>query len=279
MSQMTITRRRAAHAAGRFYPADPVRLRELVDDFLRRVPAPETGEEVRAIVVPHGAYRYSGMTAAHAYRAIAALRGMVHTVAVVGPAHRLALRGLALPGDADFSTPLGDLRVAPWMADRLPGVHVDDRAHAAEHSIEVQLPFIQRVLGDVNLIPVVTGATTEAQACALFEALAAEPGTLIVVSSDVSHRSPFPEASGISGDTVHRLTTLRGHIPRSTACGATLLNGLVSTARALGWQPHLLVSSTSGDATGCQGEVVGYAALSFTGSRVEAPAVGHRASC
>lgn len=263
MSQLTITRRRTAHAAGRFYPADPGALEKLVDDFLRRAPTPD-GDRVRAVVVPHGAYRYSGLTAAHAYRALAGLRGQVHTVAVVGPSHRLALHGTALAGLDDFPTPLGDLRVSPGVIDRMPGVHLDDRA-AAEHAVEVQLPFIQRVLGDVNLIPLVTGATTEAQTHALLRALAAEPGTLIVVSSDVSHRGPRTEVGGISGDTVRRLTTLRGHIPRSSACGATLLNGLVSTARGLGWTPHLLASSTSGDCGGSGADVVGYAALSFTG--------------
>lgn len=270
MSQMTITGRRAAQAAGRFFPADPTALEELVDGLLRRAPEPpgQSGE-VRAVVVPHGCYRYSGLTAAHAYRAVAALRGRIRTVAVVGPSHRFTLKGMALAGALDFSTPLGDLRVAPGIADRLPGIpgaHVDDQAHAAEHSVEVQLPFIQRALGAVDLIPVVTGATTEARTHALLSTLTADPGTLIVVSSDVSHRCSPAEAAGISQDTVRRLTTLRGHIPRSSACGATLLNGLVSTARAMGWTPHLLASSTSGDVTGSRTEVVGYAALSFTAS-------------
>lgn len=282
MSQTTITRRRVAQAAGRFFPADPTALEEFIDDLLRQAPEPaEDGGEVRAVVVPHGCYRYSGVTAAHAYRAVAALRGSIRTVAVVGPSHRFALRGMALAGALDFSTPLGDLRVAPGITDRipgLPGAHVDDLAHATEHSVEVQLPFIQRALGAVDLIPVVTGATTEAQTHALLSTLAADPGTLIVVSSDVSHRCSCAEADAISKDTVHRLTTLRGHIPRSSACGASVLNGLVSTARAMGWAPHLLASSTSGDVTGSRTEVVGYAALSFTAPAGPVPATPHRAS-
>ncbi len=264
MSDTHTVVRHPSAVAGRFYPAEPARLSALLDDLFTMARPPSFDPStIRAVVVPHGSYLYSGLTAASAFRAVEQSRGRIRHVAVLGPAHRGPAAGASAPTADRFETPLGAVPINTGRLAELAQVHPDDRAHLGEHSIEVQLPLIQRALGDVDVIPLVVGRTTEAQTATLLGELATDPETLIVISSDISHRHPYQDAHRLDAETIHRITTLRGRVPRSTACGARLINGLVTIARDLGWRSRLLAACNSGDATGSTDDVVGYASFAF----------------
>ena len=209
---------RPAAVAGMFYPADPRILAAEVDDLLGGVeqPAPRLGYP-KALIVPHAGYVYSGGVAAHAYDELAAARGSVRRVVLLGPTHRVAVRGLAVPSAGVFATPLGSVRIdrAALQAVRdLPQVVTSDAAHAREHSLEVQLPFLQKMLGDFALAPFAVGAASAEEVAAVIERLWGGPETLIVISTDLSHYHPYETARAIDGATLaaHRRVC---HRPRS----------------------------------------------------------------
>ena len=151
---------RSPAVAGMFYPAHPDRLRNDVSRMLREHPSEGGAAAPKALIVPHAGYVYSGSVAAAAYRLLEPVREAVHRVVLLGPGHRAYLRGVAVPESESFSTPLGtvpvDLQAVEAIAG-LPGVVRSDRAHAEEHSLEVQLPFLQSILEAFTLVPVVVG--------------------------------------------------------------------------------------------------------------------------
>lgn len=253
--------------AGLFYPADPHELARTIDTMLSRVPDEVDPAGLRALVVPHAGYVYSGPVAAHGYRLLARLaeHRAPERVAVLGPTHRVAVRGLALPEADAFATPLGVCPVDRSGLEDLPQVTVNAATHAEEHSLEVQLPFIQRVLGDVPVIPLAVGVADPDQVCEVVERLAADPGTFIVISSDLSHYHPQSRARRLDDATISRILDRRDDIAPDRACGAFPLNGMMLACRRLGWAPHLLAAATSADTAGEPSRVVGYASLAITG--------------
>lgn len=256
---------RPAAVAGMFYPADADELREDVDAMLRDAAAP-AGRAPKALIVPHAGYVYSGPVAAAAYARLAGARGRIARVALFGPAHRVFVRGLALPEADVFATPLGRVPIDRDALARLrdfPGVSESELAHALEHSLEVQLPFLQRTLGSFTLVPLVVGDAAPADVARVIEALAADPATLIVVSSDLSHYHGYDEARRIDSDTVGRIGALAADIDHEQACGATPINGAVLWARHHGLSAELLDLRNSGDTAGDRGRVVGYAAFAL----------------
>ena len=223
-----------------------------------------SGPPPRALIVPHAGYVYSGATAAAAYRQLAPLRHSVRRVVLFGPAHRVYVDGLALPSVEGFRTPLGVVPLDQAALGRLaalPGVSVSDAAHRDEHSLEVQLPFLQTVLGTFSLVPVLVGGGAPAAVAAAMEAVWRDPATLPVVSSDLSHFHDYDEARAIDGRTCRRIharaVTLRGE----EACGAAVLNGLFSTALGRTLDIELLARCNSGDTAGSKDRVVGYGAF------------------
>ena len=262
---------RQAAVAGSFYPRDLDVLRDTVDALLADAvssPAPLP----KALVVPHAGYEYSGPVAASAYARAARGRGLVERVIVIGPSHRVPLRGIALAGVQGFVTPLGVVTVADdWAMTQLsalPAVCVAPEAHRWEHSVEVQLPFIQRALGDVEVIPLVAGEATGAEVADVLEALWGGPETLLVVSTDLSHYLPDREARPIDAATVARIAALDGPIDHEFACGATPLNGLLVVARRRALRPTLLDLRNSSDTAGDPDRVVGYCAFAFDDAEV-----------
>lgn len=255
--------------AGLFYPAAAAALRRAVDDALaqaRPVSLPGAPRPPKALIVPHAGYAYSGPVAAAAYRTLDGARGRVRRVVLVGPSHRVPLRGLALPGASAFDTPLGRVPVdahAPAALAGLAGVAVAPAAHAREHALEVQLPFLQRMLVDFALVPLVVGEATPDAVAAVLERLWGGDETLVVVSSDLSHYHPDAAARAIDGATVRRILAGRTDIGHDEACGATPVAGLVVAARRAGLVPELLDLRTSGDTAGDRARVVGYAAIAF----------------
>lgn len=255
--------------AGRFYPADPDTLRATVDALLAEAPEPPPDAPVpRAVIVPHAGYVYSGSTAALAYARIARGRGTIRRVVVVGPTHRVPVRGVALPGADVFRTPLGEVTVPhAWAQERLsdvPAACVEPETHRLEHSVEVQLPFLQRVLDDVDVVPLLAGDALGEEVADVLEALW-DDGTLVVISSDLSHYRSYDDARRVDAGTIAQIAALDAPVDHVQACGATPVNGLLVAARRRGLRPTLLGACSSGDTAGDRSRVVGYCAFAFDG--------------
>jgi AmmeMemoRadiSam system protein B len=256
---------RGPAVAGVFYPAEPARLAADVDALLS-AGAPEHAPAGRlpALVVPHAGYRYSGQVAAAAYAL--ARRWSPAGVVLLGPAHFVPLTGSAVPRASEWSTPLGPMPVDPAARERaltVAGVRTADEPHAPEHSLEVQLPFLQRSLAPtVPVLPVVTAAPPDEVADLLDAVVGTE--TLVVGSTDLSHHLPDVEARRRDHRTLDAVLALDpDRIGPGAACGADALRGLLAWAGRTGRTPTLLSYRTSADATGDTRRVVGYAALAL----------------
>lgn len=260
---------RPAAVAGSFYPADPVELRGMVDDLLAKARATvsPSARAPKAIIVPHAGYVYSGPTAALAYAAVERLRGTVTRAVVIGPTHRIPVRGVALPGADYFETPLGRVHVPEDWALRalrgLPYVGEFPPTHAGEHAVEVQLPFLQRALGTIEAIPLNAGDASPGEVADVIEALWGGPETLIVISSDLSHYHPYDEAKALDAQTIERIEACRVPIRHDRACGATGVNGMLTVCRRRSLHPRLLGAANSGDTLGGREQVVGYSAFAI----------------
>lgn len=261
---------RPAAVAGSFYPRQADILTQEVCDLLAtaRANLPALPETVpKAIIVPHAGYIYSGSTAALAYQQLTAARSTIRRVVLLGPVHRVPVRGLALPGVDAFDTPLGRIPIdqaGVAAVAGLPQVVVSPAAHAQEHSLEVQLPFLQTVLDDFTLLPLAVGDATPAQVAQVLDAVWGGPETVIVISSDLSHFLPYASAVQADRASARTMLALQPTLHHSQACGGTPVNGLLLAARQHHLQPTLLGLCNSGDTAGDKQRVVGYAALAFT---------------
>jgi len=258
---------RPAAVAGTFYPRDPRQLAEDLDEMLGGVQSfePRFGFP-KALIVPHAGYVYSGPMAARAYDELGPARGIVKRVVLMGPVHRVAVRGLALPDADAFATPLGLLKIDEPAVASLAGLRYVGRngpAHAMEHSLEVQLPFLQRVLGDVAVVPFAVGDATPAQVAEVVERLWGGRETLFVVSTDLSHFHSYAESCRIDGETAGKIESFATDIRHDEACGATPLNGFLRAAAAHGLSIRRLGVCNSGDTAGGKGRVVGYASFAL----------------
>jgi AmmeMemoRadiSam system protein B/AmmeMemoRadiSam system protein A len=248
-----------------FYPGDARSLAAEVDDLLGGVsqPAPRLGYP-KALIVPHAGYIYSGGVAARAYDELGAARGSVRRVVLLGPTHRVAVRGLAMPSAGAFATPLGTVPIDTAALDSvrdLPQVVVSDAAHAMEHSLEVQLPFLQKMLGDFALAPFAVGMASVAEVAEVIERLWGGPETLVVISTDMSHYHSYEQARAIDGSTIKRIAAFATDIHHEEACGASPLNGLLFFSKQKNLSLKLLAACNSGDTAGDKGRVVGYSAF------------------
>ena len=260
-----MSRTRPAAVSGRFYPSDPQELELAVRGYLAEV-AP-TGDVPKALIVPHAGYMFSGPVAGRAYAQVAGLAGQVSRVVLLGPGHFVSIRGVAASSVSAFETPLGRVpldRAAIDQALRLQEVAVNDEAHAPEHSLEVQLPFLQVALGAFELVPLLVGSTTSAIVAELLDCLWGGPETLIVVSSDLSHFHDWETATRLDRQTAAAISDMRVEdLRRDRACGCLPIGGLLTAAREHGLHPHLLDLRNSGDTAGPKDRVVGYAAFAF----------------
>jgi AmmeMemoRadiSam system protein B len=251
--------------AGMFYPADPGQLAHVVQQLLGE--ARHFDLVPKALIVPHAGFIYSGAIAATAYATLRDVASRIRRVVLLGPTHRVAVRGLALPGADAFDTPLGrvtlDTAAAQAIA-HLPQVGISPQAHALEHSLEVQLPFLQNVLSDFKLLPLAVGMATAEEVAEVLEAVWGGDETLIVISSDLSHYLPYASAQRIDNETAQSILELRQPIDHDHACGGTPISGLIVAAQKHRLAPHLLDLRNSGDTAGSHDQVVGYASFAFT---------------
>lgn len=261
---------RPTAVAGSFYPADPATLTALVSRLLhdaeRRLPP--MSFPPKAFLLPHAGYRYSGSTAALGYAALArtVAAGQIRRVVLLGPTHRVAVNGLALPECGAFATPVGQVTVArldPGLRAAFPQLLDSAPAHALEHSLEVHLPFLVQVLPQAQLVPLAVGRAAAESVADVLDALWGGPETLVVVSSDLSHYHRHEQAQRIDAGTLERVLRLDQPIEHEHACGATPLNGLLLSARRHGLRAQLLGRATSGDTAGDRDRVVGYATVAF----------------
>lgn len=254
--------------AGLFYPANPDELKAMIMAcFEAAGPAGTTSERapVKALIAPHAGYIYSGPVAARVY-ALLEGRHDIRRVVLLGPVHRVPVRGLVLPESDAFATPLGVVSLdieTMAVLDALPQVVRSDLVHAEEHSLEVHLPFLQTVLDDFRLVPLAVGDCPPSDVAEVIEAAWGGPETLIIVSSDLSHYHDYDTARALDEETAARVLRGRGPLSHEQACGATPINGLLEAAPRHGLEPELVALANSGDTAGDRMRVVGYGGFVF----------------
>jgi AmmeMemoRadiSam system protein B len=256
---------REAAVAGSFYPADPGELQCTVRRLLEAAPAGH-GPAPKALVVPHAGYAWSGAVAATAYARLLEHRQRYRRVVMLGPCHYVACTGLAVSGVDAFNTPLGSVMLDRASIDALrhPAVSSLDAVHRPEHSLEVQLPFLQCVLDSFTLVPLLVGDCDAAEVAEVIECLWGGAETLVVVSSDLSHYLGYDAAQDLDSCTCRAIEALDGDsIGHDAACGASPLHGLLLVARRRGMQVATLDLRNSGDVSGDRRRVVGYGAWSL----------------
>lgn len=268
------TVRRAA-VAGMFYPNDSTELEQTLTDLLAHPEGAALSRPPKALIVPHAGYVYSGPVAASAYAQLASLRGRIRRVVLLGPAHYAYVRGLALPDAERFRTPLGEVPLdlkGMRQLDALPQVVRSAEAHHKEHSLEVQLPFLQHVLGDFELLPLAVGEASAEEVADVLDAVWGGDETLIVISSDLSHFLPDKLARRMDQETVAEIVALNSHIESQRACGATPINGMLLAAKRHGLRVVTLDVRNSSQTAGDPDRVVGYAAFAFEANGSDAKA-------
>lgn len=251
--------------AGMFYPADPDQLRKDIENYLSTAKAARFTP--KAIIAPHAGYIYSGPVAASAYASLKAAHNKIKHVILLGPAHRVPFIGLAAPSVKSFTTPLGAIAINQALIkqlQRLPQVKTLDSAHELEHSLEVQLPFLQIMLDDFDLLPLVVGDADMASVAEVLNLVWGGDDTLIVISSDLSHYHDYTTAQSMDKLTSKAIEQLQPEqIHSDMACGRNPVNGLLSLAKQKGLTATTLDLRNSGDTAGPRDKVVGYGAYVF----------------
>ncbi len=263
---------RTPAVAGTFYPGEESSLREMVEGMLQEAgwtPSEEgAGPAPKALVAPHAGFIYSGPVAASVYRRLAPFRKLYRKVVLLGPAHRYPFRGLAASSAGAFRTPMGPVPLDAGLRARaleLSQVQLLDEAHVGEHSLEVHLPFLQRVLDDFTLLPLVVGEARSREVAELLEGVWGGLDTLVVVSSDLSHFLSYQEAAELDLATARAIRGLEPEaIGRDQACGRIPLGGLLLRAREVGMEVEQVDLRSSGDTAGSRSQVVGYGSFLFT---------------
>jgi len=250
--------------AGLFYPASAQELDAMLDALFSGAQGTTPDLAMKALIAPHAGYIYSGPTAAEGY--VRWRNGSARRVVLVGPSHRVPFTGLAAPKAEAFATPLGVVRVDRQAVDALQQksrwVQQDDLAHAWEHSLEVQLPFLQRLFGgDFFIVPLVAGECPAEAIADVLQPFWEEPNDRIVISSDLSHYLPDAAARKKDARTIAKILEGQGSIVPEEACGCVGINGLLALLARMPHRIELLDYRTSGDTAGDRDRVVGYASI------------------
>ncbi|MDP6573515.1 MAG: AmmeMemoRadiSam system protein B [Rhodospirillales bacterium] len=265
---------RKAAVAGSFYPGDARELDATVQYHLSKTSAPQ-GPSPKAIIAPHAGYIYSGPVAATAYARLAPVAARITRVVLLGPCHRVPVKGLAVSGADAFATPLGnvplDKEAARSILD-LPQVQVFDATHEQEHSLEVHLPFLQVVLKEFALVPLVVGNASHEEVAEVIERLWGGPETLVVISTDLSHYLDYEAARRMDTATCRAIENFSPDaIGRDQACGRIPVKGLLALAKRRRLKIATVDLRNSGDTAGPRDRVVGYGSWLLFEDQAEAP--------
>jgi AmmeMemoRadiSam system protein B len=250
-----------------FYPGNANELRSMVSRLLSQAPMPDPQfSSPKAVIAPHAGYIYSGGVAASAYKYVESRRNQIKRVVLVGPSHRVYFRGVAVPTAEAFASPLGevpvDVDLAGWLSRRGDVVE-SDAPHVMEHSLEVQVPFLQQTLLEFTLLPLVVGAATAQQVTDVLSAVWGDDETFIVASSDLSHYLPYEQAQVVDERTSAQILSMTTNLEPEQACGALPINGLLGAASQRGLRAHQIMRLNSGDTAGDRQRVVGYGAYAI----------------
>lgn len=261
--------KRLPAVADQFYPADAIRLKKMLNDFLTQVDVDtSSAEKIKALIVPHAGYIYSAAIAASAYKLLSQNPDEYKQVILLGPSHRLSFKGLAISSADCYSMPFGDIKINNKLNKKintLPQVVKRDDAHLQEHSLEVQLPFLQTLLKEFSLLPLVVGDCKADEVSEVLELLWDEPNTLFIISSDLSHYLPYQTAIEMDKNTALAIVEMQPEkINYEHACGRNPINGFLLSADKHSLRAQLLDLRNSGDTAGLHDRVVGYGAFVFT---------------
>ncbi len=253
--------------AGQFYPDDPDKLSDLLKQMINRAKA-VMPQHIKALIAPHAGLIYSGPIAATAYKSIMNQADDINRVVLLGPSHRVGFQGIATISASRYEMPMGSIEIdqaAFKLIEMLPQVQQIDKAHEQEHSLEVQLPFLQMILGSFTLIPLVIGDCSADEVAEVLEILWGDQHTLIVISSDLSHYQSYQNAQRQDQQTSAAILNLSPQkIGYDDACGRNPVNGLLVAARNHHLKPSMIDLRNSGDTAGSHDRVVGYGAYIFT---------------
>jgi AmmeMemoRadiSam system protein B len=247
---------------GTLYPANAEQLSTQLAQFLLN--CQDNIEQPKALIVPHAGYMYSGQVAAYAYRNLKHIAAVIRKVVLIGPSHQVQSEGIALPSADFFQTPLGEIEIDQQSLselEELSGVEYNDSLHQLEHSLELQLPFLQLCLLNFKLIPLIVGTTSADLVAEVLEYVWGSSETLIVISTDLSHYQKYHQAKYIDLQTCQKIKTLIPEFTPKQACGCVALNGLMKAAKRHKLSAQLLDCRNSGDTIGNKNNVVGYASF------------------
>jgi AmmeMemoRadiSam system protein B len=250
--------------AGLFYPDDEQELRDAVSAYLAQHRTETAGAPPKALIVPHAGYIYSGGVAAAAYATVARLRDTIRRIVLIGPSHRVYLRGMAAPAASSFATPLGKIEIDGALKSTLlqrSDVVEADAPHAQEHCLEVQLPFLQMLFDEFTLLPLVLGSVAPEQVAAALAEVWGDAATLVLVSSDLSHYHPYEQARQIDTATSASILRREPTLVGEQACGSVGINGLLHLAGQRDLTLSQIARCNSGDTAGDRSRVVGYGAF------------------
>lgn len=254
---------RTAAVAGMFYPAASEQLETELCQYLSSQTRADI--QIHALIVPHAGYCYSGAVAGGAYAYIKSIAANIKRVVLLGPSHYVALQGCGICNYTHFSTPLGVIPVATDDNRKLLNarlVHVENAAHLLEHSLEVQLPFLQYCLHDFEILPMVVGiCQPQLINDILTELQVNTSSTLVIISSDLSHYHPYREAQRLDNKTLHKILDYNTQLSDFDACGCYAVNGLLAYAKGQSWRIKLINNANSADTLGDKKKVVGYASF------------------
>ncbi len=256
---------REAAVSGMFYPDDPVALQTTIRQLLEKVPL--LAHHFRAIITPHAGYIYSGETAAHAYKQLSKVKDKIQRIILIGPAHRVPFSGIATSSVDYFETPLGNIpldKKANQDLQQFAQITLFDEAHAQEHSLEVHLPFLQTVLDNFTLVPLVVGDSDIESISEVLDFFWHDPGSFFVISSDLSHFLKYTEARALDRQTASAILAMNpDDIGYEQACGRMPINGFLHLAKKYHLNAVQLDLKNSGDTAGSKDRVVGYGAFGF----------------
>ncbi|MCW8930188.1 MAG: AmmeMemoRadiSam system protein B [Gammaproteobacteria bacterium] len=253
--------------AGTFYPGETKELNSSIQGYLDDAETKPINSKPKAMIVPHAGYIYSGPIAASAYSQLIPFAKQISRVVLLGPSHKIPILGIACSSQDSFKTPLGDIPLDRKLIDKveqLPFVETHDDAHLQEHSLEVQLPFLQKVLPEFTLVPLVIGQIEDEQVSELIETLWLEENTLFLISSDLSHYLDYEraqECDQATSEAIADLTPQKIHYEQ--ACGRSAIAGMLLSAKKHSLKVQMLDLRNSGDTAGTKDRVVGYGSWAF----------------